>query len=41
VQAIEGNSVYDIKEAADALMISFCDINAALIKAMASAAQLD
>jgi EAL and modified HD-GYP domain-containing signal transduction protein len=41
VQAIEGSSVYDIKEAADALMISFGDINAALIKAMASASELD
>ncbi len=41
VQAIEGNSLYDIKEAADALMMGFGDINSAVIKAMASASQLD
>ncbi|MGQ0596409.1 EAL and HDOD domain-containing protein [Aquabacterium sp.] len=41
VQAIEGNSVYDIKEAAEALMMGFGDINQAIIKAMAAAAQLD
>jgi EAL and modified HD-GYP domain-containing signal transduction protein len=41
IQAIEGNSLYDIKEAAEALMMSFGDINTAIIKAMAAAAQLD
>ena len=41
VQAIEGNSVYDIKDAAEALMMSFGDINSAVIKAMANATQLD
>ncbi len=41
VQAIEGNSVYDIKEAADNLMLSFDDINPALIKAMIAAGQLE
>jgi EAL and modified HD-GYP domain-containing signal transduction protein len=41
VQAIEGNSVYDIKDAAEALMMSFGNINSAIIKAMANAAQLD
>jgi len=41
VQAIEGSSVYDIKDAADALMISHGDINSALLKAMAHAADLD
>jgi EAL and modified HD-GYP domain-containing signal transduction protein len=41
VQAIEGNSVYDIKEAADNLMLSFDDINPALIKAMCAAGQLE
>ncbi|MFT3856269.1 MAG: HDOD domain-containing protein [Aquabacterium sp.] len=41
VQAIEGASVFDIKEAAAQLMISFGDINAALLKAMANAAELD
>ncbi len=41
VQAIEGNSVFDIKEAAEALMIGFGDINTAIIKAMAAASQLE
>jgi EAL and modified HD-GYP domain-containing signal transduction protein len=41
IQAIEGNSLYDIKEAAEALMMSFGDINTAIIKAMAAATQLD
>ena len=41
VQAIEGSSVYDIKDAAEALMMSFGDINSAVIKAMANASQLD
>ncbi|MBI3380752.1 MAG: HDOD domain-containing protein [Aquabacterium sp.] len=41
VQAIEGSSVYDIKEAAEALMIGFGDINQAIIKAMAAATQLE
>jgi c-di-GMP phosphodiesterase len=41
VQAIEGSSVYDIKEAAEALFMSFADINTAVIKAMSAASQLD
>jgi EAL and modified HD-GYP domain-containing signal transduction protein len=41
VQAIEGTTVYDIKDAADQLMISFGDINGALLKAMANASELD
>lgn len=41
VQAIEGSSMYDIKDAAEALMMSFGDINTAVIKAMANASQLD
>jgi EAL and modified HD-GYP domain-containing signal transduction protein len=41
VQGIEGTTIYDIKEAADQLMISFGDINTALLKAMANAAELD
>lgn len=41
VQAIEGSSLFDLKDAADALMLSFDDINPALVKAMAAAGQLD
>ncbi len=41
VQAIEGSSVFDLKEAAEALMIGFGDINTAIIKAMAAASQLE
>ncbi|RTL33613.1 MAG: HDOD domain-containing protein [Burkholderiales bacterium] len=41
VQAIEGSSVYDVKEAAEALFMSFADINTAVIKAMSAASQLD
>ncbi len=41
VQAIENSSVYDMREAADALFMSFGDINAAILKAMAAATDLD
>jgi EAL and modified HD-GYP domain-containing signal transduction protein len=41
VQAIEGTSMYDIKESADTLMMTFGDINHAVIRAMANASQLD
>jgi len=41
IKAIEGNSLYDIKEAAEALMLTMGDINAAVIKAMTAASQLD
>ncbi len=41
VQAMEGTSQYDIKDAAEALMLSFDDINPALIRAMNAAGQLD
>jgi EAL and modified HD-GYP domain-containing signal transduction protein len=41
VQAVEGNSLYDIKDASEALMISMNDINAAIITAMINASQLD
>lgn len=41
VQAMEGSDLFDIKDAADHLMMGFGDINKALLKAMQSAAQLD
>jgi EAL and modified HD-GYP domain-containing signal transduction protein len=41
VQAIENSSVYDMREAADALFMTFGDINQAIIKAMAAATDLD
>jgi EAL and modified HD-GYP domain-containing signal transduction protein len=41
VEAIEGQSVFDIRDAVEPLMITFADINASLLKAMANAAQLD
>lgn len=41
VQAMEGSDVFDIKDAADHLMMGFGDINRALLSAMASAKQLD
>jgi EAL and modified HD-GYP domain-containing signal transduction protein len=41
VEAIEGQSVFDIRDAAEPLMITFADLNACLLKAMANAAQLD
>ncbi len=41
VQAMEGSDLFEIKEAADSLLMGFGDINLALLKAMQSAAQLD
>ena len=41
VQAMENGIVYDIRESAERLMLSFDDINAALLRAMTSASQLD
>jgi EAL and modified HD-GYP domain-containing signal transduction protein len=41
VEAIEGQSAFDIKDAAEPLMITFADINACLLTAMGHAAQLD
>lgn len=41
VQAIESADIFDIKAAAEQLMMSFSDINQALLKAMGSASQLD
>ena len=41
VKAVEGNNVFDIKDAAERLMIDFKDINSCLLKAMANAAQLE
>jgi c-di-GMP phosphodiesterase len=41
VEAIEGQSMFDIRDAAEPMMITFADINACLLKAMSNAAQLD
>ena len=41
VQAMEGSDVFDIKDAADHVMMGFDDINHALLAAMGSASQLD
>ncbi len=41
VQAMEGSDVFEIKEAADHVMMGFSDINHALLAAMGSASQLD
>ncbi len=41
VEAIEGQSLFDIRDAAEPLLISIGDINACLLRAMANAAQLD
>ena len=41
VQGMEGSDVFDIKEAASALMMGFADINHALLTGMGSASQLD
>ena len=38
---MEGSDRFEIQEAAEGLMMGFDDINAALLKAMQSAAQLD
>jgi len=41
VQAMEGSDVFDIKDAADHLMMGFSDINHAVLAAMSSASQLE
>jgi EAL and modified HD-GYP domain-containing signal transduction protein len=41
VQAIEAGIIYDIKDVADKLLLTFPDLNAAILKAMYNAAQLD
>ena len=41
IKAIEGGSLYDIKESAETMMTSLGDVNTALIKALASATQLE
>nr|MBP9064347.1 HDOD domain-containing protein [Aquabacterium sp.] len=41
VQAIEAGIIYDIKEVADKLLLTFPDLNGAILKAMCNAAQLD
>lgn len=41
VRAMEGSDLFEIKDAADKLMMGFDDINQALLKAMQSATQMD
>jgi EAL and modified HD-GYP domain-containing signal transduction protein len=41
VQAIEAGIIYDIKDVADKLLLTFPDLNGAILKAMYNAAQLD
>ncbi|WP_290872477.1 EAL and HDOD domain-containing protein [Aquabacterium sp.] len=41
VRALEGHTLYDIKDAAEALLMGFHDINTAVMKALANAAELD
>ena len=41
VRAIEAESVYDLRDAADAVMLSLGEVNAALLRALAAARQLD
>ena len=41
VTAVEGTTMYDIKEAADELLLTFDDINGAVLRALKAASQLD
>ena len=41
VRAIESASIYDIRSAADALMMSLPSVNRAVLKALTTASQLD
>jgi EAL and modified HD-GYP domain-containing signal transduction protein len=41
VRAIEQESVIDIRERADSLMVGLSEVNRALLAALATAAQLD
>lgn len=41
VRAIEAESVYDLRDAADAAMLSISEVNAALLRGLAAAKQLD
>lgn len=41
VTAVEGNIMYDIKEAADSMLLTFDDINGAILRALKSASQLE
>jgi EAL and modified HD-GYP domain-containing signal transduction protein len=41
VRAIEGHTLYDIKDAAEDLMMGFDDINGAVMRALANSADLD
>jgi len=41
VRAVEQESLFDIREAAEALMLSVAEINRALLRALVAARQLD
>jgi EAL and modified HD-GYP domain-containing signal transduction protein len=41
VQAVEGESLFDFREAADKLMMSVSEINRALLRALMSASELE
>ena len=41
VRAIESESLYDVRECADALMMGMREVNQATLRALALAAQLD
>ncbi|HET8869748.1 MAG TPA: HDOD domain-containing protein [Aquabacterium sp.] len=41
VKAVEGSVMFDIKEAADNMMMSFSDINGAILRALKNASQLE
>lgn len=41
VRAIEGHTLYDIKDAAEVLMMGFDDINSAVMRALANSAELE
>ncbi len=41
VKAIEGNTLFDIRDAAEGMLMGFGDINTGILRALAAAAQLD
>jgi EAL and modified HD-GYP domain-containing signal transduction protein len=41
VQAVESAAVFDVREIAERLMMSVGEVNAALLRALASARQID
>jgi len=41
VKAIEGSTLFDIRDAAEGMLMDFGDVNAGILRALAAAAQLD